>query len=140
MKRLFILLIFLSSFLLWAQRPQTGEKIFIDKFPVEQINLVSNSSLVVSNTIDDDMIVVLRDGGYHYISHTYVRAHDSYVFEHLPIGHFIYQYFNMKTYFESPDRIPINLESEQYLDFFYSSGAKKIIGFEITEEEFFRYR
>ena len=41
-------------------------------------------------------------------------------------------------YYESPHRIPIYLNNEEFLEFFYSAGAKKIIGFEITKEEFFK--
>ncbi len=140
MKKWLFFLVVGIGFSVWAQRPTTGEQIFKDKFPEEQLNFVSNASLVVSNTIDDDLIVVLRDGGYHYISHVYVRAHDAFVFENLPVGHFVYQYFNLKTYFESPFRIPIYLNYEETLDFYYSTGAKKIIGFEITEEEFFKQK
>jgi len=138
MKPLLSLIFCLICCNLFGQRPKTGKKIYLEKYPLEQINYVSNASLVVSNTVDEDMIVVLRDGGYHFISHVYLRAYDSYVFENLPVGHFVYQYYNLKNYYESPERIPINLDSEQYLDFYYSTGAKKIIGFEITEEEFFR--
>ena len=138
MKRLQAIIFLLLCGVMFGQRPQTGDKIYQERYPAEQMNYVSNASLVVSNTIDDDMIVVLRDGGYHFISHVYVRAHDSYVIKNLPVGHFIYQYFNLETYFESPERIPIDIESEQYLNFFYSTGAKKIIGFEISEEAFFQ--
>ena len=137
MKRLLSIIILLMCGVIFGQRPKTGDKIYLERYPAEQTNFVSSASLVVSNTTEDDMIVVLRDGGYHFISHVYVRAHELYVIENLPVGHFIYQYFNLKTYFESPERIPIEIESEQYLNFFYSTGAKKIIGFEITEEQFF---
>ncbi len=133
---LLILLLFSTS--LMAQRPKTGEQIFVSRYPEEQINLVSNASMVVSNTLEDDVIVTLRDGGRHYITHVYVRAFDQYTIKNLPVGHFVYQYFNLKTYFESPERIPISLNTEEVLDFYYSTGAKKIIGFEISKEEFFK--
>lgn len=138
MKIYISLLIFVVSNYVLAQRPFTGEKIFSNKFPAEQINTVSFSSLVVSNTISDDIIVTLRDGGRHYISHVYIRANETYTFENLPVGHFVYQYHNLKMYYESPERIPIHLNTEGFLDFYYSTGAKKVIGFEITKEEFFK--
>ena len=137
MKKCFFFFVLIGSYLVFGQRPLTGEKIFSDKFPAEQINKVSFSTLTVSNTIDDDIIVTLRDGGRHYISHVYIRANDSFTFENLPVGHFVYQYHNLKAYYESPERIPIYLNNKEYLAFFYSTGAKKIIGFEITKEEFF---
>ena len=137
MKKYFLFFVLIGSHLVFGQRPLTGEKIFSDKFPAEQINKVSFSSLTVSNTINDDIIVTLRDGGRHYISHVYIRANDSFTFENLPVGHFVYQYHNLKAYYESPKRIPIYLNSNEYLEFFYSTGAKKIIGFEITKQEFF---
>jgi hypothetical protein len=138
MKKDTLLLILIGINFIFAQRPLTGEKIFKDKFPSEQINKVSFSTLTVSNTVNDDMIVTLRDGGRHYISHVYVRANESYIFENLPVGHFVYQYHNLKTYFESPERIPVYLNTDEFLEFYYSTGAKKIIGFEITKEEFFQ--
>jgi len=82
--------------------------------------------------------VTLRDGGRHYISHVYIRANECYTFENLPVGHFVYQYHNLKMYYESPERIPIYLNNKEFLNFYYSAAAKKIIGFEITEEEFFK--
>jgi hypothetical protein len=138
MKKYLILFLFITCNYVFAQRPTTGEKIFNNKYPAEQINTVSFSSLTVSNTIKDDVIVTLRDGGRHYISHVYIRAHEHYTFENLPVGHFVYQYHNLKTYYESPKRIPIYLNTEEFLHFYYSAGAKKIIGFEISQEEFFK--
>ena len=138
MKKYLFLFILLVCNIVFAQRPATGEKIFSHKYPSEQINRVSFSSLTVSNTINDDIIVTLRDGGRHYISHVYIRANESYTFENLPVGHFVYQYHNLKMYYESPERIPIYLNNKEFLTFYYSAAAKKIIGFEITEEEFFK--
>ena len=138
MKKYLILFLLFGSNYVLAQRPTTGEKIFNDRYPAEKINLVSFSSLTVSNTINDDVIVTLRDGGRHYISHVYIRANEHYTFENLPVGHFVYQYHNLKMYYESPKRIPIYLNTEEFLRFYYSAGAKKIIGFEISEEEFFK--
>ena len=136
-KYIFLFILFVSNYV-FAQRPVTGEKIFSHKYPSEQVNKISFSSLTVSNTINDDIIVTLRDGGRHYISHVYIRANECYTFENLPVGHFVYQYHNLKIYYESPERIPIYLNNKEFLNFYYSAAAKKIIGFEITEEEFFK--
>ena len=55
-----------------------------------------------------------------------------------PIIFDVDQYHNLKRYYESPERIPIGLNERGSLDFFFSGGASKIIGFEITKEEFFK--
>mgnify|MGYP001372752665 CR=1 FL=1 len=138
MKNKIVLCFLMFSCLMHSQRPETGEKIFSNKYPEEQINLVSNTSLEVESKVDEDLIVTLRDGGRHFISHVYLRAFEKYTFENLPVGHFIYQYHNLTRYFESPVRLPILINQKNNLDFFYSAGAKKIIGFEITKEEFFK--
>tara|TARA_B100001250_G_C19674918_1_gene733206 strand:- start:592 stop:1008 length:417 start_codon:yes stop_codon:yes gene_type:complete len=138
MKKFFIIGIFLVSIFSFSQRPVTGEKIFKKIYPVEQKSKLTNASLLVSNTLDEDIILTLRDGGRHYITHVYVRAYQEFEIEDLPVGHFIYQYHNLKRYYESPERIPIWLNERGFLDFFFSGGATKIIGFEITKEEFFK--
>ena len=138
LKNFFIILIFLFGLISYSQRPLTGQKIFKKQYPVEQINKLTNASLLVSNTLNEDIILTLRDGGRHYITHVYVRAFQEFEIEHLPVGHFVYQYHNLKRYYESPERIPIGLNERGFLDFFFSGGATKIIGFEITKEEFFK--
>ena len=138
MKKLLIIFIFLFSFFNYSQRPLTGQKIFKKQYPIEQINKLTNASLLVSNTLNEDIIITLRDGGRHYITHVYVRAFQEFEIEDLPVGHFVYQYHNLKRYYESPERIPIGLNEQGYLDFFFSGGATKIIGFEIKKEEFFK--
>ena len=138
MKKILIILIFLFSFFNYSQRPLTGPKIFKKQYPIEQTNKLTNASLLVSNTLNEDIILTLRDGGRHYITHVYVRAFQEFEIEDLPVGHFVYQYHNLKRYFESPERIPIGLNEQGKLDFFFSGGATKIIGFEITKEEFFK--
>ena len=47
--------------------------------------------------------------------------------EDMPVGHFMYQYYNLKIYSESPQRIPIYLNNEEFLRFYYSAGAKKLL-------------
>tara|TARA_X000000950_G_scaffold42945_2_gene47932 strand:- start:2313 stop:2741 length:429 start_codon:yes stop_codon:yes gene_type:complete len=132
------LILFFSIFFSVAQRPLTGEKIFKNKYPNEQFNLLAEASLLVSNSLEDDIIVTLRDGGGHYITHLYLRAFEKYLIQNLPIGHFIYQYHNLKLFYESPERIPIVVGSKAYLDFYFSAGSKRVIGFEISRDDFFR--
>jgi len=133
-----VFLLLFNTMMVYSQRPLTGEKIFTNKYPGEQINLVSNTQLNVQSKVDEDLIVTLRDGGRHYITHVYLRAFEKYTFENLPVGHFIYQYHNLKRYYESPERLPIQINQNNNLDFYYSAGARRIIGFEITKEEFFK--
>ena len=38
-----------------------GQKIFKKKYPVEQINKLTNASLLVSNTLNEDIILTLRE-------------------------------------------------------------------------------
>ena len=84
MKNFFIVGAFLISFLSFSQRPLTGQKIFKKAYPVEQINKLTNASLLVSNTLNEDIILTLRDGGRHYITHVYVRAFQEFEIEDLP--------------------------------------------------------
>ena len=42
MKKWLFFLVVGIGFSVWAQRPNTGEQIFKDKFPEEQLNFVSN--------------------------------------------------------------------------------------------------
>ena len=138
MKNVLIIFIFSVGLFCYSQRPVTGQKIFEKQYPAEQVNRLANASLLVSNTLDEDIILTLRDGGRHYITHVYVRAFQEFEILDLPVGHFVYQYHNLKRYYESPERIPIGLNEMGSLDFFFSGGATKIIGFEITKEEFFK--
>ena len=119
-KNFLIILIFLIGLVSYSQRPLTGQKIFKKQYPVEQINKLTNASLLVSNTLNEDIILTLRDGGRHYITHVYVRAFQEFEIEDLPVGHFVYQYHNLKRYYESPERIPIGLNERGFLDFFFS--------------------
>ena len=70
-----IIPLFFLSFFAVSQRPLTGEKIFKNKYPNEQFNLLAEASLLVSNSLEDDIIVTLRDGGGHYITHLYLTPH-----------------------------------------------------------------
>ena len=63
MKNFFAVVFLLIGFFSFSQRPLTGQKIFKKKYPVEQINKLTNASLLVSNTLNEDIILTLRDGG-----------------------------------------------------------------------------
>ena len=90
----------------FSQRPLTGEKIFKNKYPNEQFNLLAKASLLVSNSLEDDIIVTLRDGGGNYITHLYLRAFEKYLIQNLPVGHFIYQYHNLKLFMNHQKEYP----------------------------------
>ena len=99
-KNFLIILIILFGLVSYSQRPLTGQKSFKKQYPVEQINKLTNASLLVSNTLNEHIILTLRDGWRHYITHVYVRAFQEFEIEHLPVGHFVYQYHNLKRYYD----------------------------------------
>ena len=136
MKNFFIIFILLICSFCYSQRPLTGEKIFKKQYPVEQINKLTNASLLISNTLNEDIILTLRDGGRHYITHVYVRAFQEFEIEDLPVGHFVYQYHNLKRYYESPERIPIGLNEQGYLNFFFFGGQIKLKDLRLTKRNF----
>ena len=113
MKNFFIIFSLSIGFFSFSQRPLTGQKIFKKKYPIEQQQM-ANASLLVLNTLDEDIILTLRDGGRHYNS-CLVRAFQEFEIEDLPVGHFVYQYHNLKRYYESPERIPIGLNERDFL-------------------------
>ena len=53
-KNFLIILIFLFGLVSYSQRPLTGQKNFKKQYPVEQINKLTNASLLVSNTLNED--------------------------------------------------------------------------------------
>ena len=59
-KQLFTLF-FISLTLLSAQRGKTGDKTFVNRFPEDKFNEISNASLEIVNEVDHDIIVVIRD-------------------------------------------------------------------------------
>ena len=138
LKNFFIILIFLFGLVSYSQRPLTGQKIFKKQYPVEQINKLTNASLLVSNTLNEDIILTLRDGGRHYITHVYVRAFQEFEIEHLPVGHFVYQYHNLKRYYESPERIPIGLNERGFLTSSFQEEQQKLLDLKLLKKNFLK--
>ena len=138
LKNFLIILIFLFGLVSYSQRPLTGQKIFKKQYPVEQINKLTNASLLVSNTLNEDIILTLRDGGRHYITHVYVRAFQEFEIEHLPVGHFVYQYHNLKRYYESPERIPIGLNERGFLTSSFQEEQQKLLDLKLLKKNFLK--
>ena len=75
MRILFILI--LTTSLVFAQRGKTGDKTFSHRFPADITNEVSGSSLEILNTVEQDIIIVIRDQYKKYLRHVYVRTNQS---------------------------------------------------------------
>ena len=81
-----------------AQRGQTGDKTFADRFPPDVISPISNTFLLVKNTVDHDIIVSVRDQYKKYLNHVYIRNNEEYLFTRLPISRIYLQYKSKEFY------------------------------------------
>ena len=54
--------------------------------------LISNTFLLVKNTVDHDIIVCVRDQYKKYLNHVYIRNNEEYLFTGLPISRVYLQY------------------------------------------------
>ena len=129
-------LLFLS-FGLAAQRGKTGDKTFADRFPPDVESSITNTYLLVKNTVDHDIIVCIRDQNKNYLNHVYIRNNDEYLFTGLPISRIYLQYKSKQFYFEDQQNTVINFGERHTFSFFYDASMEGnfII---ITEEEFFK--
>ena len=75
-----LVLFFLFSFSSIAQRGQTGDKTFADRYPPDVNNQTTSTYLKVENTVDHDIIVCIRDQNKKYLNHVYIRNKYEYVF------------------------------------------------------------
>jgi len=134
-----VLLIFLfTASLVFAQRGNTGDKTFSHRFPPDVENKVSGSFLEIANTVEHDIIVLIRDQYKKYIRHAYIRANESYTFENLPITRIYVQFKSLEFYFEDRKVQVINFNEKRKFMFFYDASQKGNY-FEISEEEFFMH-
>ena len=92
MNKITLIVLILSSTLLFSQRGKTGDKTFENRFPENVFNSVSNASLELVNEVDHDIIVSVRDQYKKFIRHVYIRNNDEYVFEKLPITRLYVQF------------------------------------------------
>tara|TARA_B000000557_G_scaffold254132_1_gene243935 strand:+ start:567 stop:995 length:429 start_codon:yes stop_codon:yes gene_type:complete len=130
-------LLFLFSFSLIAQRGETGDKTFANRFPPDVVVQNTNTYLKVENTVDHDIIVCIRDQNKKYLNHIYIRNNDDYIFNDLPISRIYVQYKSKEFFFEDKNYTVINFGERHTFSFFYDA-SKAGNFFEITEEEFFK--
>ena len=119
MRTFFILI--LSTSLVFAQRGKTGDKTFSHRFPPDVTNEVSGSSLEIQNTVEHDIIIVIRDQYKKYLRHVYVRTNESYTFKHLPITRIYVQFKSLEFYFEDRKVQVINFGEKRKFMFFYET-------------------
>ena len=137
MNKITLIVLILSSTLLFSQRGKTGDKTFENRFPENVFNSVSNASLELVNEVDHDIIVVIRDQRKKYVRHAYIRNNEKYTFDKLPISRIYVQFKSKEFFFEDLERTTINFGDKHKFNFFFDPSQKGNY-FRITEEEFFK--
>ena len=132
-----LLVLFLSSTLLFSQRGRTGDKTFENRFPEDVSNSISNATLELVNEVDHDIIVVIRDQRKKYVRHVYIRNREKFIFDKLPISRIYVQFKSKEFFFEDFERTTINFGDKHKFNFFFDPSQKGNY-FRITEEEFFK--
>jgi len=127
----------LFSFLVNAQRGNTGDKVFANRFPEDVIDSITNTYLLVKNTVDHDIIVSIRDQYRKYLNHVYIRNNDQYLFTGLPISRIYLQYKSKEFYFEDKQNTVINYGERHTFTFFFDASMEGNF-MTITEDEFFK--
>jgi hypothetical protein len=132
-----LLVLFLSSTLLFSQRGRTGDKTFENRFPEDVSNSISNATLELVNEVDHDIIVVIRDQRKKYVRHVYIRNREKFIFDKLPISRIYVQFKSKEFFFEDFERTTINFGDKHKFNFFFDPSQEENY-FRITEEEFFK--
>jgi len=130
-------ILFLFSIISLSQRGNTGDKVFAHRFPPDVFNKVSNSSLTISNNVEHDVIVLIRDHYKKYLRHVYIRNGDFFTFEDIPITRLYVQFKSLEFFFEDRERTVINYSEQHTFNFFYDASMTENY-FKISEEEFFK--
>ena len=134
----YFLAFFLASpYSLIAQRGETGDKTFADRFPPDVISPISNTFLLVENTVDHDIIVSVRDQYRKYLNHVYIRNNEEYLFTGLPISRIYLQYKSKEFYFEDLQNTVINFGERHTFTFFYDASMEGNFTL-INEDDFFK--
>ena len=132
-----LVVLFLSSTLLFSQRGRTGDKTFENRFPEDVSNPISNATLELVNEVDHDIIVVIRDQRKKYVRHVYIRNREKFIFDKLPISRIYVQFKSKEFFFEDFERTTINFGDKHKFNFFFDPSKEENY-FRITEEEFFK--
>jgi hypothetical protein len=125
------------SLALHGQRGQTGDKTFADRYTNDVISPITNTYLLVINTVDHDIIVTIRDQNKNYLNHVYIRNNEEYLFTGLPISRIYLQYKSKEFYFEDKQNTVINFGERHTFSFFFDASMEGNF-MEISEEEFFK--
>ena len=120
-----------------AQRGNTGDKTFADRFPEDIISPATNTFLLVKNTVDHDIIVCVRDQYKKYLNHVYIRNNDEYLFTALPISRVYLQYKSKEFYFEDNQKTVINFGERHTFTFFYDASMEGNFTM-INEDDFYK--
>ena len=128
---------FILSLSITAQRGFTGQEVFSHRFP-ENVKSISNSTLLISNETDHDIIALIRGQYSEYLRHVYIRTGENWIFEDMPITRFYVQFKAKEFYFEDLKRTVVNF-GEKHSFYFYYDPQQEEDYKKITEEEFFRW-
>jgi hypothetical protein len=136
-KYIFLATILFTPLSMEAQRGKTGDKTFADRFPPDVIVPISNTFLLVKNTVDHDIIVCVRDQYKKYLNHVYIRNNEEYLFTGLPISRIYLQYKSKEFYFEDLQKTVINFGERHTFTFFFDASMEGNF-MVIEEEDFFK--
>jgi hypothetical protein len=96
LKKLLLLLPILSL----SQRGKTGDEVFSNRFPANIKNEIFGSSLRISNEVEHDIIVLIRDQNKKYLRHVYIINSESFTFKSILITRLYVQFKFKKLFFE----------------------------------------
>ena len=136
-KHLLFSLFFVFSLSIYAQRGKTGDKTFANRYPEDVIDPISNTFLLVKNTVDHDIIVCIRDQYKYYLNHVYIRNNEEYQFTGLPISRVYLQYKSKEFYFEDLQNTVINFGERHIFTFFFDASMEGNF-LTISEKDFFK--
>ena len=137
LKYAYLAILLSLPFAIQAQRGQTGDKTFGDRFPPDVVAPISNTFLLVKNTVDHDIIVCVRDQYKKYLNHVYIRNNEEYLFTGLPISRVYLQYKSKEFYFEDLQKTVINYGERHTFTFFYDASMEGNF-MVIEEDDFFK--
>lgn len=137
LKYTFLAILLALPFNIQAQRGKTGDKTFADRFPQDVVVPISNTFLLVKNTVDHDIIVCVRDQYKKYLNHVYIRNNEEYLFTGLPISRVYLQYKSKEFYFEDLQKTVINYGERHTFTFFYDASMEGNF-MVIKEDDFFK--
>ena len=137
LKYTFLAILLTMPITILAQRGETGDKTFADRFPPDVVAPISNTFLLVKNTVDHDIIVCVRDQYKKYLNHVYIRNNEEYLFTGLPISRVYLQYKSKEFYFEDLQKTDINYGERHTFTFFYDASMEGNF-MVIEEDDFFK--